>query len=147
VALILLLDLQLENWFVQFYIDNQCKIEQGMSHIGMLYAMQRQSLLYFIVVLISVSLTFCEQQSEAERRVINAVVPADFVKEVPISDKGTPNEREDYIYRYTNKEASKLYLDSLETGYDSLQLRIWLGHSLARAKHVVILKYTKNTWT
>lgn len=50
-----------------------------------------------------------------------------FYAEIPLEVNGEP----DHKYRYVIKEDSQfLGLDSLEYGYDSVQLRVWLGHSL-----------------
>ncbi|AEV98040.1 hypothetical protein A4D02_14620 [Niastella koreensis] len=72
-----------------------------------------------------------------EPRYVNKTIPPGFVREVP----------DEYSYKYINEDANSLQLDSLEAGYDSLQIRIWLGHSLARVRHVVILKYKDQDWT
>lgn len=37
-------------------------------------------------------------------------------------------------------------LDSLDNGYEDMQLRIWLGHSLAKKHDIIILKYKNNKW-
>jgi hypothetical protein len=66
-----------------------------------------------------------------------------FVTEIPREKDGEL----DYMYKYVIKEDSKLLgLDSLEYGYDSVQIRVWLGHSLAITQHIVILSSTNNKW-
>ena len=45
------------------------------------------------------------------------------------------------------RDAIALKLDYLERGFDSLQLRIWLGHSMAIRKNVIVLKYSNKTWS
>lgn len=71
-----------------------------------------------------------------EPRYVNQTIAPDFVTEVP----------KDLLHEYINGNAFALQLDSLEGGYDSLQFRIWLGHSLAKVKHVVILKFKDQKW-
>ena len=38
-------------------------------------------------------------------------------------------------------------LDSIYKGYDDMQIRIWLGHSLAIKHDIIILKFKNNTWS
>ena len=71
-----------------------------------------------------------------EPRYVNKTIAPGFFRDVP----------EEYFYEFINQDAFALQLDSLEAGYDSLQIRIWLGHSLARVRHVVILKYKDQEW-
>ncbi len=101
--------------------------------------MVKQSLRYLMFFL---TLGFlCKCTDEPEPRHVNRTIPLGFIREVPIR-KG----QEDFFYQNINKEANLLQLDSLETGYDSLQIRIWLGHSMASIKHVVILKLKDQEW-
>jgi hypothetical protein len=103
---------------------------------------------YLLLLSISIILISCHRNNkpEPEIRIVNTYAPVNFVKEVPIEKKGLLKGQEDLLYQFINKDASKLYLDSLETGYDSLQIRIWLGHSMASEKQIVILKFTDNKW-
>jgi hypothetical protein len=52
-------------------------------------------------------------------------------KQVTLEIGGSP-ERDNFEYLETRKLTSLLGLDSLTAGYDSLQIRIWLGSSLYR---------------
>jgi len=65
---------------------------------------------------------------------------------VPIVKEGRLKGQTDPFYEYINKNALTLQLDSLEAGYDFLQIRIWLGHSMAIVNHVVILKCKNQKW-
>jgi hypothetical protein len=38
-------------------------------------------------------------------------------------------------------------LDSIYNGYDDMQIRIWLGHSLAIKHDIIILKFKNNKWS
>ncbi len=88
----------------------------------------------------------CKCTDTSEPRLVNRTIPADFVREVPKIKEGRLKGHEDFFYEYINKDAFALQLDSLEAGYDSLQFRIWLGHSMAKVKHVVILKFKDQKW-
>jgi hypothetical protein len=69
--------------------------------------------------------------------------PPCFELEIPVEKK---NAEYDYNYKYVTEQAAEMGLDSLELGYDSLQVRIWLAHSMAVTCHVVILKLRENKW-
>lgn len=92
------------------------------------------------------SLGLCRCTDISETRHVNRTIAADFVREVPIIKEGRLKGHEDPFYEDINKDAFALQLDSLESGYDSLQFRIWLGHSMAKVKHVVILKFKDQKW-
>lgn len=64
------------------------------------------------------------------------------VKEIPLDRHG----KADLFYRTTKQKANQLGLDSLELGYDSLQIRVWFDYSLARKKHLLIIKRANNIW-
>lgn len=40
----------------------------------------------------------------------------------------------------------QLGLESLEKGYDSLQIRVWFDYSMAKTKHLVVLKRNHGQW-
>lgn len=88
----------------------------------------------------------CKCTDMSEPRHVNKTIAPDFVREVPIIKEGRLKGHEYSLYEDINKNAFTLQLDSLEAGYDSLQFRIWLGHSMAKVKHVVILKFKDQKW-
>jgi hypothetical protein len=88
----------------------------------------------------------CKCNDMPEPRHVNRTIAPDFVREVPIIKEGKYIGHNDSFYESLNKDAFALQLDSLEAGYDSLQFRIWLGHSMAKVKHVVILKFKDHKW-
>lgn len=67
-----------------------------------------------------------------------------FVTDIPKTDRrdGTLN----YYYHNLAEDAGLTGLDSLEYGFDSLQIRVWLGHSFAFTHHLVIISCTKSKW-
>lgn len=44
------------------------------------------------------------------------------------------------------ENASQLRLDYIENGFDRLQIRVWLGHSMAVERHLIILKFYDSKW-
>lgn len=64
-------------------------------------------------------------------------------KEIPLTKNGKPF----YFYKLAKYQASKLKLDSLEVGYDSLQIRIWCEYGLLNAQNVVVIKGSNGKWS
>lgn len=69
--------------------------------------------------------------------------PPGFEMEIPVEKR---NDEYDYNYKYVTEQAAEMGLDSLGLGYDSLQVRIWLAHSMAITCHVAVLKLRLNKW-
>jgi hypothetical protein len=70
-----------------------------------------------------------------------------LVVEIPTNKTGKRVGGLDYNYLSTKPYAHILRLDSLELGFTTLQIRIWLGHSMALKKHIVILKLVDTHWS
>lgn len=70
-----------------------------------------------------------------------------FETEIPIYKQGLSKGDTSYSFLGKRKREKELDLESIENGFDSLQIRIWLGHSLALTKNVVILKLKDGVWT
>jgi len=68
-------------------------------------------------------------------------------REIAVYKEGPSRGDTDYLFTEIRKEAFDLELEPIEDGFDSLQLRIWLGHSLAVKRNVVVLKNTNKQWT
>jgi hypothetical protein len=81
------------------------------------------------------SIDLKEQQSSAA-----------FVNEIPVYKSGRRQGQLDGYYKYLKEDAYALKIDSLELGFDSLQLRIWLGHDLAIKRNLVIIKAYQGKW-
>lgn len=57
------------------------------------------------------------------------------------------NGRVDMWYGIKNYNEKLLKLESLESGFDSLQIRIWYEYSLVLYRDLVIIKCTNDVWT
>jgi hypothetical protein len=69
-----------------------------------------------------------------------------FKSEIPTYKDGRSSGDTDYLFKLLRRDASELTLDFIENGFDSLQLRVWLGHSMAVKRNVVILKQVNRQW-
>ena len=70
-----------------------------------------------------------------------------FKKEIPVYLDGPSKGDTSYSFEQIRKDASQLGLDFIENGFDNLQLRIWLGHSMAINRHVVVLRLRNRKWS
>ncbi len=69
-----------------------------------------------------------------------------FKKEIPTYTDGPNSGDTDYVFRELREDASQLKLDYIENGFDQLQIRVWLGHSMAVERHLIILKFYDSKW-
>jgi hypothetical protein len=65
---------------------------------------------------------------------------------IPTYKTGRHKGEPEYFYKCVRRDTEQMGLDSLEKGYDSLQIRIWLGHDMAVKKNLVVLKYSHAQW-
>lgn len=66
-----------------------------------------------------------------------------FKKEIPTWKNGEP----DLFYNLTQQKVKQLKIDTLQSGYDSLQIRIWYDYSLMTLRKLLIIKRTNSAWT
>jgi hypothetical protein len=66
-----------------------------------------------------------------------------FKKEIPTYNNGEP----DLFYKLTQQKVKQLKIDTLQSGYDSLQIRIWYDYSLMSLRKLLIIKRTHGVWT
>lgn len=66
----------------------------------------------------------------------------EIFKEIPFEKNG------DYVsvYKKAKAIANLLELDSLEVGYDSIQVRIWFCYGLLKKTHLIIILNQNSKW-
>jgi hypothetical protein len=98
-----------------------------------------------LVIIVSFCLEACSAQASGflELRPSFKIdtVPI-FRKEIPTSDDGNL----DTYYGITRQKARQLDLDSLESGFDSLQIRVWYEYELLYQRELIVIKRMKNGW-
>lgn len=99
----------------------------------------------FLGVLVGASVKGQTKEATVRPSSVEASIP--FTVEIPMYKEGRRIGETFYLYKYIRQEALGLGLMPLEMGFDSFQIRIWLGHSLAKKRNVVILMYTGGQWS
>lgn len=69
--------------------------------------------------------------------------PSRFIKEIPSHSNGEPT----LFYKLTQQKVKQLKLDELQSGYDSLQIRIWYDYSMFDIRKLLVIKRTNAKWT
>jgi hypothetical protein len=101
-------------------------------------------ILFFSFILFSAS---CDRQNiQINDTSSNGNILATFNKEIKTYKDGRSKGDTDYLFKAVKQDASWLDLDLIENGFDSLQIRIWLGHSMAVKRNVVVLKKVNGQW-
>lgn len=72
--------------------------------------------------------------------------PPGFVAEIPLEKGGFRKGQPDLFYVFRQRDCRRYRLDSLAAGFDSIQIRVWLGCDLCMLKHVVIIENTGLQW-
>ena len=93
---------------------------------------------FFLVFLLS----FDPQGNAKLKNIFKGRTTDTIKREIPLDPKGRP-----YLsYVFTKQKASQLNLEPIELGYDSLQLRIWFDYSLAKSRHLIIIRRKDGKW-
>ena len=90
---------------------------------------------FSIILIIFILLNSCSRQASTE--------PTALEKERAL---WTKNES-DIFYQSTQQQVNRLKIDTLQNGYNSLQIRIWYDYSIYPLRQLFIIKRTDNNWT
>jgi hypothetical protein len=66
-----------------------------------------------------------------------------FKSEIPTWGDGRP----DLFFSLTQQKVQQLSLGNLQTGFDSLQIRIWYDYSLIKLRELLVISRTNSSWT
>jgi hypothetical protein len=104
--------------------------------------MKRNRFLCLIIVAISATnFCLCKEQGPS------SLAPQDkvdtVVKDIPLDKNGKVVAS----YKYKNEIVSKLKIDTLENGFDSIQIRIWYGYAFKDTAQLVIVKNRNDKWS
>ena len=66
-----------------------------------------------------------------------------FRKEIPTYTNGEPN----LFFKLAQQKVKQLKIDTLQNGFDSLQIRIWHDYSLWKLRKLLVITRANHTWT
>lgn len=95
------------------------------------------TILLFSIIMIS---SFCNNSGSS---LVHSETDNTIEKDIPI-DKNGKFVRS---YDYKNRRVDKLQLDSLEKGFDSIQIRIWLGYAFSDSAQLVVIENKHSQWS
>lgn len=73
--------------------------------------------------------------------------PKSILLDIPTYQQGTQKGEIDWIYPYIKKQTLNLRLDTLQSGFKDIQIRIWFHTWPIIKKDLVILSRTNQNWT
>jgi len=84
--------------------------------------------------------------AKTDKRIITTI-DNDGVLDTAYVITNEPTFNDEFKYRCARANKTwNLNLDTLEFGFNTLQIRIWLGHTMARVNYVVVLKRVNKQW-
>jgi hypothetical protein len=95
--------------------------------------MQKMRFLTIIILLTTFLTTSGQTRSDTTK----------FKSEIPTWRDGRP----DLFFSLAQQKGKQLSLQSLESGFDSLQIRIWYDYSLFTQRDLLIISRTNSSWT
>lgn len=102
------------------------------------------SILFFAIL----SFVSCKGQDyNSNLKHTNIDTSTTFIREFPTYKKGANKEDTSYLFKAIREDVKQLNLENLENGFDSLNMRIWLGHSMTYKNHVVSIQRLNDKWS
>lgn len=99
-----------------------------------------------ILISAFVCIASCKGRHNASNSQPINVDKGNVIREIPTYKNGPSKGDTTFLFQAIQKEAGQLNLSNLENGYDSLEIRVWLGHSMAAKRDVVVIQRKDNRW-
>ncbi|MDI9868957.1 hypothetical protein [Flectobacillus roseus] len=98
-----------------------------------------------IIIFLCAFITSCSGQdnSSISKKSSQVNTATSFKKEIPTYKNGGV----DLFYELKKQKEKQLNLDSLESGFDSLQIRIWYDYALLINRELIVIKRTNGKWS
>ena len=97
----------------------------------------------FILITISLFFVGCKGQTSSNAIVTFVDTTKPFKKEIPTYQNG----KVDIFYELAKAKQKQLGLDSIENGFDNLQIRVWYDFALVRERRLVVITNKGTNWT
>ncbi len=101
-----------------------------------------------VKLILSISILFfasCKAQTISSKSpsAFSDTTTKPFKKEIPTYDNGRP----DIFYNLAKAKQKQLDLDTLENGFNNLEIRVWYDFSLVRDRKLVVIINKGTNWT
>ena len=96
----------------------------------------------FIFIIVIVLLQSCKGQTHSNSPLAFVDTTKPFKKEIPTY----PNGKADIFYDLAKTKQKQLGLDSIENGFDNLQIRVWYDFALVRERKLVVITNKDTNW-
>lgn len=93
---------------------------------------------YYIVCIVLGLLLVSVSCKDKPGSATNSTTTTSFIRETPVQS---------FYTRVAKDKVKQLELDSLESGFKELQIRIWYDHSLFNPRELVVITNRNNSWT
>jgi hypothetical protein len=97
----------------------------------------------FILTITLFSFISCEGQALSNSTTVFVDTTKPFKKEIPKYQNGTVS----IFYELAKAKQNQLGLDSIENGFENLQIRVWYDFALVRERKLVVIKNEGTNWT
>jgi hypothetical protein len=97
----------------------------------------------YILIAMSFALWSCKDRTHTNMPVTFVDTTKSFKKEIPKYQSGEA----DIFYKLAKTKGKQLGLDSLENGFDNLQIRVWYDFSFVSDRKLVSIKNSDTNWT
>ncbi len=104
---------------------------------------------FFYSVVVAFYLNSCNSNEKINaiyNKVDNAIAADKISIQIPLEKDSTSIAKPDWTYTYFRKLTTDLKLDSLQSGYHDLQIRIWLYGWMDKENDLIILTRQNKKW-
>jgi hypothetical protein len=97
----------------------------------------------FNLIIVILLFTSCKEQTHSSSPLVFVDTTKPFKKEIPTYQNGGI----DIFYELAKAKQTQLGLDSIENGFDNLQIRVWYDFALVRERKLVVITNKDTNWT
>src|SRR5436190_9878753 len=97
----------------------------------------------FNLIIIILLFASCKGKTHSRSPLVFVDTTKPFKKEIPIFQDGGIN----IFYELAKTKQNQLGLDSIENGFDNLQVRVWYDFALVKERKLVVITNKDTKWT
>lgn len=101
----------------------------------------KRKILVIVVCIIELAAS-CSDKAEGNNFNKKKEFTDTITRDIPLDKKGRPSS----YYRNKSNVENKLGLNTLENGFDSIQIRLWYGYAFKDSSQLVVLENSNGKW-